>query len=183
MPPSDSARHVDAKVTEHWIEHLNDGSHVLIRPIRPEDAEREADFIRNLSPQSRRFRFLGAVKEVSPALLDKLLQADYSKRMAFIALVYENGKLLEVGVSRYAATQENSQCECSVTVADAWQHLGLGTALMKHLIETARQNGFRQMYSVDSAANTHLQALLQGLGFHRTRDPEDATQVIHRLEL
>lgn len=54
MPSFDSARQVEAKSNEHWIEHLNNGSRVLIRPIRPEDAEREADFIRNLSPQSRR---------------------------------------------------------------------------------------------------------------------------------
>lgn len=183
MPSSYSPHQVEKKVNEHWIEHLNDGSHVLIRPIRPEDREREADLISNLSPQSRRFRFLGAVKEISPALLDQLLQADYIKRMAFVALAYQEGKLREVGVSRYAANQENCQCECSVTVADDWQQRGLDTLLMTHLIETARQNGFRQMYSVDSTTNTHLQALLQGLGFHRTRNPKDATQVIHRLEL
>ncbi|MFT0622933.1 N-acetyltransferase family protein [Ectopseudomonas guguanensis] len=183
MASPDTARETNAKIDEHWIEHLNDGSHVLIRPIRPEDREREAEFIRNLSPQSRHFRFLGAVKEASPALLDTLLQTDHSHRMAFVALAYQDGKLIEVGVSRYAASEENGHCECAVTVADAWQRRGLGTALMRHLIETARQNGFQQMYSVDDAANTHLQTLAHELGFQRTRDPEDATLVIHRLEL
>ncbi|RMH85891.1 GNAT family N-acetyltransferase [Pseudomonas sp. AOB-7] len=183
MPSLYDTQQTDARVDEHWIEHLNDGSHVLIRPIRPEDREREAKFIRNLSPETRHFRFLGAVKEVSPALLDSLLQADYSHRMAFVALVHQDGELIEVGVSRYASTGENGQCECAVTVADAWQHRGLGTALMRHLIDTARQNGFKQMYSVDSAANSHLQALAHELGFQHARDPQDATQVIHRLEL
>lgn len=187
MPPLCSTNQTspvaDVEVDEHWIEPLSDGSHVLIRPIRPEDREREVEFIRNLSPQARHFRFLGAVKEVSPALLDTLMQADHKHRMAFVALVHQDGELIEVGVSRYATTEENGQCECAVTVADAWQHRGLGTALMRHLIETARQNGFKQMYSVDAAANTHLQALAHDLGFQRTRDPQDATQVIHRLKL
>jgi len=182
MPSSHSPRPADA-ADEHWLEPLSDGSHVLIRPIRPEDREREVEFIRNLSPQARHFRFLGAVKEVAPALLDALMQADYSHRMAFVALAHQDGKLVEVGISRYAATQDKGQCECAVTVADAWQHRGLGTKLMRHLIDTARQNGFTQMYAVDAAANTHLQALAHDLGFQRTRDPQDATQVIHRLKL
>lgn len=173
----------DAEAGEHWIEPLNDGSHVLIRPLRPEDREREVDFIRNLSQEARHFRFLAAVKEVSPALLDHLMQVDYRHKMAFVALAHQDGQLVEVGVSRYAATEENAQCECAVTVADAWQHRGLGTALMRHLIETARQNGFKQMYSVDLVANTHLQALARDLGFRSTRDPQDATQLIHSLEL
>ncbi|MDH4559042.1 GNAT family N-acetyltransferase [Pseudomonas sp. BN417] len=173
----------DAEAEEHWIEPLNDDSHVLIRPLRPEDREREVEFIRNLSPEARHFRFLGAVKEVSPALLDQLMQVDYRRKMAFVALAHQDGKLIEVGVSRYAATEENGQCECAVTVADAWQHRGLGTALMRHLIETARKNGFKQMYSVDAAANTHVQALARELGFLSTRDPQDAAQLIHSLHL
>lgn len=172
-----------AEADEHWIEPLNDGAHVLIRPIRQEDREREIEFIHNLSPETRHFRFLGAVKEVSPSLLDHLMQVDYRHKMAFVALAYQDGKLIEVGVSRYAATEEHGKCECAVTVADAWQHRGLGTALMRHLIETARQNGFKQMYSVDAAANTHLQALARDLGFRSARDPQDAALMIHSLQL
>lgn len=168
---------------EHWLEHLDDGSSVLIRPIRPEDRQREVEFIRNLSAQSRQFRFLGAVKELSPELLDALLQADYRQRMAFVALARQDGRLIEVGVSRYAASAADGQCECAVTVADAWQHRGLGTVLMRHLIDTARRSGFKHMYSVDSAANSHLRALARDLGFTCTHDPQDATLVIHRLEL
>ncbi|MNT48663.1 Acetyltransferase Pat [compost metagenome] len=162
---------------------MNDGSHVLIRPLREEDREREIEFIRNLSPEARHFRFLGAVKEVSPALLEQLMQVDYRDKMAFVALVHQDGKLIEVGVSRYAASEERGQCECAVTVADAWQHRGLGTALMRHLIETARQNGFKRMYSVDAVANTHLHALARDLGFCSTRDPQDVAQLIHSLQL
>jgi len=143
MPSPHSTGQADDAVDEHWIEQLNDGSHVLIRPIKPEDREREIEFIHNLSPEARHFRFLGAVKEVSPALLDTLMQADRQFRMAFVALVQQESKLIEVGVSRYAATEESGQCECAVTVADAWQNRGLGTALMRHLIDTARQNGFK----------------------------------------
>ena len=44
---------------DHWIETLDDGSHVLIRPLRSEDRERERLFLERLSPMTRKFRFHG----------------------------------------------------------------------------------------------------------------------------
>ncbi|SFS13925.1 Acetyltransferase (GNAT) domain-containing protein [Dyella sp. OK004] len=168
---------------EHWIETLNDGSHVLVRPIRPEDRERESHFIERLSPESRHFRFLGEIREANPALLDQLVNVDYKKSMAFVALVHDNGELREVGVSRYSASGDDQHCECAVTVADDWQHRGLGVALMRHLIGVARHNGFRQMFSMDAASNEPMRDLAKYLGFDRKRDPQDAAQVIHSLDL
>ena len=144
---------------DHWVESLDDGRHVLIRPLREEDRERERQFINRLSPATRHFRFLGEIKEASPALLDQLMDIDYQQSMAFVALVHEDGELREVGISRYAACCEEGQCECAVTIADDYQGLGLDAVLMRHLIDVARRNGFRQMYSVDSAANRAMRDL------------------------
>ncbi|WP_162975655.1 GNAT family N-acetyltransferase, partial [Pseudomonas aeruginosa] len=108
---------------------------------------------------------------------------DYQQSMAFVALVHEDGELREVGISRYAACCEEGQCECAVTIADDYQGLGLDAVLMRHLIDVARRNGFRQMYSVDSAANRAMRDLCCALGFVGQRDPDDSTQVIHRLAL
>jgi len=93
-----------------------------------------------------------------------------------------NGELIEIGVSRYAATGEH-ECECAVTVADEWTHLGLGTLLMEHLIKAARKNNFRQMYSVDASSNAPMRDLARSLGFETSNDPDDSHQVIHRLYL
>lgn len=167
---------------EHWVEALADGSHVLIRPLRPEDRQREADFIAGLSPEARRFRFLCSMQEVSPALLDQLMAVDFHENVAYVALAHEQGELVEIGISRYSLAADG-RCECAVTVADAWQHRGLAVALMRHLIDTARRNGLRQMYSVDSAANTAMQELVRFLGFSSHQDPQDPTQMIHSLQL
>ncbi|MEJ1228248.1 GNAT family N-acetyltransferase [Pseudomonas sp. CCNWLW56] len=167
---------------KHWVQALKDGRHVLIRPLRDEDRQREYDFIKRLSPESRHMRFLAQVTEPGTALLDQLMDVDCKARMAYIALVHDNGQLVEIGVSRYCATAEH-ECECAVTVADAWQHLGLGTLLMEHLIDAARKNGFRQMYSVDAASNAAMRDLAHGLGFETRTDPDDTRQVIHRLYL
>ncbi|MNQ59296.1 MULTISPECIES: GNAT family N-acetyltransferase [unclassified Pseudomonas] len=180
---NDRAAAAYASVTgQHWIETLKDGRHVLIRPLAKKDREREYDFIKRLSPESRHMRFLAQISEPSTSMLDQLMDTDNKQRMAYISLVHENGQLIEIGVSRYAATGEH-ECECAVTVADKWQHLGLGTLLMEHLIKTARKNGFRQMHSVDASSNAAMRDLAKSLGFETHNDPDDSRQVIHRLYL
>jgi GNAT superfamily N-acetyltransferase len=167
----------------HWIETLNDGSPVLIRPLRPEDRQRETDFINRLSDQACRFRFLGNLKEASPALLDQLMDVDSRDRMAFVALAHDNGELREVGVSRYSASDDEKRCECAVTVADDWRHRGLAVLLMRRLIAIARKNGFRTMFSIDAAENEPMRELAGYLGFQRRINPDDATLVIHSIDL
>ncbi|MBK5543484.1 GNAT family N-acetyltransferase [Pseudomonas sp. TH04] len=180
---NDRAVDIYAKVAgQYWIESLKDGRHVLIRPLTEKDRDREYAFIQRLSPESRHMRFLAQINEPSTAMLDQLMDTDNAQRMAYVALTHENGELIEIGVSRYAATGKQT-CECAITVADEWTHLGLGTHLMKHLIQAARRNGFTQMYSVDSAENTAMRDLASALGFETHHDPEDSRQVIHRLHL
>lgn len=168
---------------DHWIESLRDGTPVLIRPLGAEDRQREEDFISGLSSHARRLRFLGDFREASPTLIDRLMNVDYKDRMAFVGLVHDNGRLREIGVSRYSATGDGKRCECAVTVSDHWQGRGLGVILMRHLMDVARRNGFTHMFSVDAAHNQAMRDLASYLGFQRRMDPEDASQVIHSIDL
>ncbi len=168
---------------DHWIEKLSDGSRVLIRPLRAEDRARESDLIKRLSPQARYFRFLGTMHEASPMLLDQLMNVDYRNTMAFVALAHENGVLREVGVSRYGASSDDQHCECAITVADDWQHRGLAVILMRRLIDIARRNGFRQMFTIEATGNEPMHELALYLGFREGPRQDDATQLVHTLDL
>ncbi len=167
----------------HWTETLLDGTRVIIRPIRREDAALERAFLRRLSPESRRLRFLGQVSEAGDDLIRTLTDIDYRRDRAFIALVHRGGEKRVIGVARYSADDQRAVCECAVTVADEWRNRGLAVALMRHLIEVARSRGMRSMFSVDEADNAAMRELAKFLGFRRTRDPDDASQVIHILTL
>jgi GNAT superfamily N-acetyltransferase len=166
-----------------WTDRLSDGTHVLIRPIQPADADIERAFIRHLSPQSRRMRFLGQIAEPSDTLIRDLTNIDRRRDMAFVALVHRDGAEQEIGVSRYSANGDGSVCECAVAVADDWQRRGLGTLLMRHLIDYARAQGIRELVSYDASENRQMRELAADLGFVRTADRESADQVVHRLKL
>ncbi len=167
-----------------WKEKLRNGTTVLIRQICADDVELERRFIEELSPRSRRFRFLGEIKSPSPSLLKQLTQLDATHDVAYVALIFADGAdKRELGVARFSARPDGLTCECAVTVSDAWHNQGLATILMQHLIDVARQRGIECMYSVDAAGNDAMRELAEHLGFVRKPDPNDATQVLHTLDL
>jgi GNAT superfamily N-acetyltransferase len=174
----------DSASTEpQWQEKLRDGTTVLIRPIHPIDTELERRFIAELSPESRRLRFLGQIGTPSPALLDQLTHLDPERDAAFVALIAEGAAKREIGVARFSAQADGRSCECAVTVSEDWRNRGLATVLMQHLIEVARRRGIESMYSVDAAENPAMHDLAMHLGFTCRRDPENAAQVLHTLDL
>jgi GNAT superfamily N-acetyltransferase len=147
------------------------------------DLEMESDFIHRLSPETKRFRFLGGIRELPPEELTRLCDVDGKHSMAFVATIHRDGRDVEIGVSRYAPDSKADVREIAVTVADEWQRKGLGTLLMKQLIEAARSYGIKQLFSIDLADNVAMSALAKELGMHSVQDPNDPHQMIHTLTL
>jgi GNAT superfamily N-acetyltransferase len=166
-----------------WKEKLRDGTTVLIRPIHGEDAGIERRFIEQLTPAARRLRFLGEIKTPSAAMIDQFTHPDPAHDAAFVALIADGADKREIGVARFSGRPDGLACECAVVVSDEWQGRGLATALMRHLIGVARDRGIECMYSIDTAGNNAMRDLAEHLGFQRKPDPDDATQVLHVLDL
>ncbi len=169
--------------TLRWSETLHDHSHVLIRHIVPQDREAERAFIEGLSDEARQMRFMGQVRHPSEATLDRFTRLDLEREAAFVAVTMEDAHERIVGVSRYSGNPDEGVCECAVTVTDQWQNKGLGTILMRHLIDVARARGMKRMVSMDSVENVEMRDLAKHLGFTRRIDPEDASLAIHELAL
>lgn len=142
-----------------------EGELVTIRPIRPEDAEMEQDFVRRLSPESRRFRFMDTLRELTPAMLVRFTQIDYDREMAFVATIQRDGREVEVGVCRYITNPDGVTCEYAIVVADDWQRRGLGRRMMGQLIEVARRRGLEAMVGHVMNGNLGMLELCQQLGF------------------
>ena len=164
------------------IETLSDGRRLLVRPIRSSDAPLERAFIENLSPQSRRFRFLASIKTPSEALLKQLTELDDSKEVAFIAVTLDLANSCQVAAARFSA-QPDRTAEIAVVVDDRWQRKGLATVLLTRLIKAARDRGITRLYSMDAASNHAMRDLAAHLGFTCHPDPKDITQVIYSRDL
>lgn len=155
---------------------LADGTNIVIRPIRPEDAELEQAFVRDLSEESRYFRFMNSVQELSQTMLVRFTQIDYSREAALIAVTKTDNiesKEVELGVARYATNPDGKSCEFAIVIADSMSGKGLGSRLMTALMDVARERGLKVMKGEVLSNNTHMLHLMKHLDFSIEPSPDD----------
>ena len=142
---------------------LRDGSAVLIRPVRPEDAGLLEDGFARLSDRSWRLRFLGPKEALSAAELRYFTDVDHRDHEALGALDHARGG--GVGIARYVRDREDPHAaEIAVTVIDGWQGRGLGTELLAQLSDRARQAGISRSTATTAYGNAAMARLLQNMG-------------------
>jgi acetyltransferase len=149
------------------------GATVVVRPIRPEDAEIEQAFVRSLSPEAKYLRFMSTLKELTPSMLARFTQVDYDREMALIAVDESTGREVQIGVARYVINPDWESCEFAIVVSQHWQGHGLGRHLMLRLIDIARARGLKIMTGQILAANTRMLAMAKALGFTFDDSVED----------
>ena len=154
---------------------LPDGTDLVIRPIRPEDAEIEQAFIRKLSERAKYFRFMQSISELSPRMLARFTQIDYDREMALIAVVEAGGLETEIGVARYVTNPDGRSCEFAIVVADEWQQRGIAHRLMERLMATARTDSLQTIEGEVLSNNQEMLKLADKLGFIITSAQDDPT--------
>ncbi|MEI6413764.1 MAG: GNAT family N-acetyltransferase, partial [Pseudomonadota bacterium] len=162
-----------AHLVSQW--QLPDGTDITIRPIRPEDAKTEQEFVRNLSDEAKYFRFMDTIHELSQVQLVRFTQIDYDREMALIAITEKNAQPLQIGVARYATNPDGESCEFALVVSDEWNHKGMGHKLMVGLIDAARGKGLKVMEGEVLGTNHNMLKLATRLGFIITAHEDDPT--------
>jgi acetyltransferase len=153
---------------------MNDGKMVTIRPIRPEDAELEQEFVKNMSDESRYYRFMDTLRELTQTMLVRFTQIDYDREMALVAVITDDeGKDLQIGVARYVVNPDGESVEFALAVGDDWQKCGVGRKLMSALIDTARMKGYRAVVGDVLSTNNKMFRLMTSLGFTIHPHPDD----------
>jgi acetyltransferase len=152
-----------------------DGREYGIRPIRPDDAQLDREFLMHLSPQSRYRRMLGSIREPSPSLIDRFVHVDYRKSMAFVAAIGHADAQTIIGVARYDSEPGTDHGEFAIAVADEWQSQGIGTHLLSVLFEYARLQGLHRLNGLVLSNNARMLDLARKHLMRLHRIPGDGT--------
>jgi RimJ/RimL family protein N-acetyltransferase len=150
---------------------LLDGTPVLIRQLVPADAAFYPDFLKDVTAQDLRLRFFAAMREVNPALIDRLIHYDPADAMAFIAIEEPSGRML--GVVRLHDDDDGRDAEFAIVVRSRLKGRGLGWLMMKRMIAYAKEKGLRSVRGQVLAENSTMLAMCTELGFHIANDPSD----------
>jgi acetyltransferase len=162
---------------------MRDGSRYIIRPLHPHDAEMLQALVRGLSQESRYFRFVSSMRELSDRMLARFTLIDYDREMALVAIYPERtpnpaGGFTKteriIGVSRYITNPDKSTCEFALLIADEFSGQGLGSRMMMAIIDVARSKGLSWIEGLVLTKNVAMLNLMRSLDFQIKPYEDDA---------
>jgi RimJ/RimL family protein N-acetyltransferase len=151
---------------------LRDGASIHIRPIRPDDAPRLQELYDRLSRDTAYQRFFTVMKRLPPDWARIFATVDYRRRLALVAEHDGDHGVELVGVGRYEPTDEPDNAEVAFVVQDGWQSRGLGTILIRKLLDAADARGVRRFRAYVLADNRRMLDLIRRFGDVRERKME-----------
>ena len=168
-----------ATLTHHDV--LPDGTRVLMRVLRPEDARYYPEFMSHLTLQDTRLRFFVAIKELSDERISELTHLDYDRAMAFIAIDEATDQML--GIVRLHLDADRQGGEYAVIVRSALKGHGLGWLLMQRMIDYAGALGLATVHGQVLTENTTMLRMCRELGFAISDDPHSKEIKVVTLDL
>jgi acetyltransferase len=149
------------------------GAALTLRPIRPDDAERHLEFLRQLEPDDIRMRVFHSKRHIAPSELARLTQIDYEREMAFIALRDERDRgPRTIGVVRTVTDPENETAEFALIVRSDIKGQGIGRLLLEKIVRYCRTRGTRAIAGDVLRENIRMLKLARELEFTQTSAPE-----------
>jgi acetyltransferase len=166
---------------------MKDGTQVTIRPIRLEDEPLMVTFHETLSDRTvylRYFTSLSLARRTAHEGLIHICFSDYEHEIVLVAERKDpqSGERDILGVGRLNKLQADREAEVAVVVSDEFQHKGLGTELVRRIIQVARDEKVRRLVAEMLRDNLPIQTTLKKLGFS-LRVMEDPSSVQALLDL
>jgi acetyltransferase len=165
---------------------LRDGTCVIVRPIRPDDEPLMAVFHAGLSARSvyqRYFHVSSLEQRITHQRLALTCHVDPAAGAAVVAeLVAPDGRRAILAMGRLTRTAPES-AEIALLVVDRCQGIGLGSAMMRRILDDARRIGIRRLHGEMLADNDAMRALVRRAGFVVRTVPGDAAVLRAELTL
>ena len=111
--------------------------------------------------------------------LARICFIDYDREMALVAQM-PDGQIAAAG--RIIKLTDSTDAEYAILVADAFQRQGLGTEMLRRLVEIAKQEGVERIFGNVLYDNTDMLRVTERLGFHVQGMPKDGVMRV-MLEL
>jgi acetyltransferase len=153
---------------------LGDGSCITVRPIRPEDEPLLVNFHHTLSERTvymRYFNWMKLEQRTAHERLTRMCFVDYDRQMALVAECQDAraGERQIVAVGRLVKSHAVEEAELAVIVADSFQKRGIGTEIVRQLVDFARDEKLVRITATVLFENRPMQKVFERLGFRKTQ--------------
>jgi acyl-CoA hydrolase/GNAT superfamily N-acetyltransferase len=157
------------------------GVEILLRPIKFNDEPLLKEFFYDLSDKSMYRRFISLKKGMPHQELQDYVVLDYTKGMAIIASMQQDGKEKAVGLAQYAISQETHMAEVAFIVADEFQNRGIGTELLSYMTYLAKRQGLLGFTAEVLMENRQMLHVFEKMGFDMQKRGEGGVYELRML--
>jgi L-amino acid N-acyltransferase YncA len=148
---------------------LADGTRVLLRPLLREDREELQTFFNNISPEDLQFMRSDVTdKSVVHSWVDDL---DYHQILPLMAVV--NDRFVGDATLHFRGGPYRHVAEIRIFLLQEYRRRGLGTLMLKTLIDIARKSGIQFITAQVVADQARVIDAFHSLGFERRVILED----------
>ncbi|MCC6900632.1 MAG: GNAT family N-acetyltransferase [Polyangiaceae bacterium] len=132
------------------------GKRLKVRPVRAADLETLQDMFYRLSDESTYLRFLQHKKSHPYEEMLDLVNLDYTSNMALV-VCDESGPAPDVlAMARYDVDPATGLADIAFVVRDEWQGKGLGSLLMRRMVEIGRARGLAGFTATVHSSNAKM---------------------------
>ncbi|MDP3001815.1 MAG: bifunctional acetate--CoA ligase family protein/GNAT family N-acetyltransferase [Bacteroidales bacterium] len=159
---------------------LNDGTNVLLRPIKPEDEPMWLELLAGTSKESIYSRFRYDFYYDSHDVASQFCFIDYDREIAIVAEIEEEGKKKIIGVGRLIADPDVEIMEYAILITDIWQKKGLGYTITRYCMNIAKNKGIKRLVAETTKDNKSMITVFRKLNF-KINFNEDTTVSVHKF--
>ncbi|MDX2255664.1 MAG: bifunctional acetate--CoA ligase family protein/GNAT family N-acetyltransferase [Pseudanabaenaceae cyanobacterium bins.39] len=166
--PIPAIRPYPIKYSQLW--ESKQGDRLKIRPIRPEDEPLMVEFHKALSDESVYLRYAHTIKlaqRITHERLTRICFIDYDREMILVADRQdpETCQHKIMGVARLSKLHGTNEAEFALIISDRYQGHGLGTELIKRLIEVGKAEQLDAIVGYILPSNYKMKSICRKLGF------------------
>ena len=128
-----------------------------------------AKFHETISERSVMLRYfypMALSQRIEHERLSRISFIDYDREMALVAEIQgRHGTNEIIAAGRLIKLYGGTDAEFTVLVSDAYQGYGLGTEILRRLVEIGKQEGVTRIYGNIVGANSNMLRVTEQLGF------------------
>ncbi len=160
---------------------LQDGTPVLLRPIKPEDEPLWLEMLGSCSKESLYSRFRYFFHWETHEVATRYCYIDYDREIAIVAEIIENGQKKLIGVGRLVADPDHETVEYAVLIVDAWQQKDLGNILTDFCLGVAEGGKLKKIVAQTTTDNKRMISVFQKRGFDVKINNHDSTVDVSKV--
>ncbi len=145
---------------------------LLIRPVKATDEDKVRDFFHSLSDRNIYLRYFRQLRSLPHQVLQGFVDIDYSRNMSLVVINSASKAQEIVGIGQWVMDENDNIPDLAFQIQDDWQGHGLGSYLMKRLIEIAQSYQITHLKADVLAENTPMLRVFEHIDYPITKKAE-----------